>query len=105
MIEDARGDDRVIAGERVRHVLDALARADAELVRLDIDRMAAELGGRHLHRVARARARLLEIERDALVLQRRATRGLFGQREDRLQIRRASGRGSRAGASPALLPA
>ena len=60
VIEHPRGDDRVIAGERARHVLDALAAADAELVLLDIDRMTAELRGRHLHRVAGARARLLE---------------------------------------------
>ena len=85
VLEHARGDDRVIAGERASHVLDALARADAELGRLQIDRMAAELCGRHFHRVARPRARLLEIERNALVL-KHARRGALRQLQDRAQI-------------------
>ncbi len=68
MVEHARGDDRMIAGEGARDVLDALARADAKLVRLQVDGMAADLRRRQLHRVSRPRARLFEIERDALVL-------------------------------------
>ena len=44
MVEHPRGDNPVIAGERPGDVLDALAGADAELGRLDIDRVSAELG-------------------------------------------------------------
>ena len=85
VVEHARGDDRMIAGERARHVCDALAAADAEFSRLQVDWMAAELRGREFHRVARPSARLLEIERDALILEH-ARRGLFGQSEDRFEI-------------------
>src|SRR5437899_96216 len=85
MVEHPRRDDRVIAGERARHVLDALARADAELCRLQIDRMRTELGRRHLHRVARPRARLFEIERNALVL-KHARRGALRHFQNRAQV-------------------
>ena len=43
VIQDARGDHRVKASEGMRHILDALSRADAQLGRLQVDRMAAEL--------------------------------------------------------------
>ncbi len=85
VVEHARGDDRMIAGERARHIIDALAAADAEFSRLQVDWMAAELRGREFHRVARPSARLLEVERDSLIPED-AHRGLFGQSEDCLDI-------------------
>ena len=48
--------------------------------------MAAELDHRHLHRVAGARARLLEDQGDALAVQRPAEVGAFGQVEDRGEL-------------------
>jgi hypothetical protein len=76
VVEHAGGDDRMIAGERPGHVLDTFARADAELGRLEINRMTAELSGRHLHRVPGPGARLFEIKRDAFTFERLVRRRL-----------------------------
>src|SRR5690242_10084080 len=86
MVEHPRGNDRMIARERVSHVRDAFARANAELVGLDVDRMPAQLRSRQLHRVARARARFLEVKRDALAFERARVRLLRG-RKNPIQIR------------------
>src|SRR5205085_6010644 len=82
MIHHPGGDDAVIAGERPGDILRALARVDADLFLLDIDRMAAELDDRHLGRIAGARRRLLEQERDPLPLHRPAEVGPLRQSKD-----------------------
>ena len=82
MVHHPRGDDRVIAGEGAGDVLGGLAGAEADLLLLDVDRMAAELDDRHLHRVAGARRRLLEDQGDALAGERAAEIGALGQGED-----------------------
>jgi hypothetical protein len=48
VVEHARRDDRVVAGEGTGDVLDALALADAKLARLEVDRVAAKLRVRAL---------------------------------------------------------
>ena len=85
MIEYPRRDDRVITGERAGDVGNALTAADAELRRLEIDRVAAKLDHRHLHRIAGPRARLLKIQSDALA-EKGAWGGRFGQSEDLGQV-------------------
>ncbi len=85
MVEYACGNDRVIAGEGADHVLDTLALPDPELVRLQVDRVAAKLRRRQLHRIAGPGARLLEIERDALSAQG-GPAALLGQGEGRPQV-------------------
>jgi hypothetical protein len=72
VVEDAGGDDRMVAGKGSGDIGDAFACPDAELARLQVDGMAAELRRGKFHRVARSRARLLEVERDALVLEQGA---------------------------------
>ena len=49
VVEHPRGNDRVVAGEGVRYVGNALAAADTELGRLQVDGVAAELCGREFH--------------------------------------------------------
>jgi hypothetical protein len=75
----------MVAGERARHVLGGLAGAEAHLLLLDIDGMAAELDGGDLHRASGAGRRLLEQQGDALSGERQAEVGKLGQGEDLLQ--------------------
>src|ERR1044072_9158611 len=81
MVDHSRGEDRVIAGERAGDVLGALARAEPDLLLLDVDRMGAELDGGHLGRAAGPRRGLLEDEGDALAGERRAEIGPLGEAE------------------------
>jgi hypothetical protein len=91
MVEHPRGDDRMIAGERAGDVLGALARADAELVLLDVDRMAAELAPPSPSSCGCARSASRNRARRPC---RRAAAevGALGQREDLARGRRGRGR-------------
>ena len=100
MVHHPRGDDRMIAGEGAGDVLGALARAEADLLLLDIDRVRAELDRRHLHRVAGPRARLLEDQSATpLPASGAAEVGPLGQSED---LRRSAARQDRAMPSRSL---
>jgi hypothetical protein len=63
VFEDPSTDRRVIAAQRPRHVFDALASIESNLVWPDCERVATELNDRHFHRVARSRRWLLEKQR------------------------------------------
>ncbi len=91
MGEHPGGDDGVVALEDAHDVLEGLAHVDADLLATRVDRVAAELDDRHLHRLSGAGGRLLEDQHRRRV-RRAAGRAravvALGEVEDRPQLGR-----------------
>jgi len=64
VLEDPRHDSVNIATENARHVGDALAMTEGDLIRPEVDGMAAKVPHTHLEGHASAQRRLLEDHRE-----------------------------------------
>ena len=70
MFDDPSGEHRVIPGHDLRDVFNRFPNVESHFFAAGVHRMSAELGNRHLHRLAGAIRWLLEDQRNAMTVER-----------------------------------